>query len=308
MSYIEALMVPDAETMQTRLARTFARKLRVYSFAGSGAPLSQYLVWAGHAVRDYGAQVAVINVVGNDFDESLCAIKLAPGFWCYGEDANGQLHLRLVEHRPGLGTQLIRASALARYLLINLQVMHRVWEIPGLAEWLFGTSAATRPHFTGNTDARTEEQRVRLSLAMIDAFFRDLPERVGLQAERVLFTLNGYRYASTAKQSEGTYFDLMRRAFAAQARMLGYELIDLDTLFTAPEQAGQRYDYADDAHWSGNGHAVAAQAVSSSRLLAGLLQSAQARTVDLSEMGYNIASGAAPQAAGSQSGRGRGVG
>ena len=64
----------------------------------------------------------------------------------------------------------------------------------------------------------------------------------------------------------------MRRAFVAKARSLGYELIDLDPLFMAPERAGQRYDYPDDAHWNGNGHAVAADAVSSSRLLAGLLQ------------------------------------
>src|SRR5215470_12895144 len=70
-SFIEAQMVPYAETLQGRLATALAGKFRVYSFAASGAPLSQFLVYAGYAVREYGARAVVINVVGNDYDESL---------------------------------------------------------------------------------------------------------------------------------------------------------------------------------------------------------------------------------------------
>jgi hypothetical protein len=269
-SYIEAQMVPYAETMQARLGRSLNGKFRVYAFAGSGAPLSQYLIWAGHAVKDYGARGVVINVVGNDFDESVCALKRSPGFWCYGEDGDGELRLRLIEHQPGIGTSLIRASALARYLLINLQVMQHVWRVQGLVDWLFGTAAQAQ--YAGNTAALADERRLRLSRAMLDAFFRDLPGRVGLPRERLLFTLDGFRTPADAASGRGSYFDLMRQAFLAKAQGLGYEVIDLDALFMAPGRAGQRYDYPDDAHWSGSGHAVAAEAVASSRMLAGLLQ------------------------------------
>jgi hypothetical protein len=269
-SYIEAQMVPYSDTMQARLRRSLAGRLRVYAFAGSGAPLSQYLIWAGHAVREYGARGVVINVVGNDFDESVCALKRSPGFWCYGEEADGQLRLRLIEHQPGLGTTLIRNSALARYLLINLQVMQQVWRMQGLVDWLFGTAAHAQ--FAGNTATQADERRLLLSRAMLDAFFRDLPERVGLPRERVLFTLDGFRTPTDAAAGRGSYFDLMRRAFLAKAQALGYEAIDLDRLFMAPERAGQRFDYPDDAHWSGSGHAVAAAAVASSQMLGRLLQ------------------------------------
>ena len=88
-SFIEAQMVPYAETMQARLAKALEGQFRVYSFAGSGAPLSQYLIWARHAVRDYGARAVVINVVINDFDESHTAYRTAPGFWLYAPDQNG---------------------------------------------------------------------------------------------------------------------------------------------------------------------------------------------------------------------------
>ena len=48
-SYVEAVMVPYAQTMQGVLAGKAAPGGRVCSFAASGAPLSQYVVWAREA-------------------------------------------------------------------------------------------------------------------------------------------------------------------------------------------------------------------------------------------------------------------
>src|SRR3954463_14189963 len=90
-SFIEAQMVPYSESLQGRLAAALKDKFRVYSFAGSGAPLSEYLIWAGFAVKEYGARAVVINVVGNDFDESLAAYRIGPGFWQYVPGPDGQL-------------------------------------------------------------------------------------------------------------------------------------------------------------------------------------------------------------------------
>src|SRR3954449_2387163 len=119
-SFIEAQMVPYAESLQGRLAAALEDKFRVYSFAGSGAPLSQYLIWAGFAVKEYGARAAVINVVGNDFDESLAAYRIGPGFWQYVPGPDSQLELKLTPHQAGTLISLARHSALARYFIINL--------------------------------------------------------------------------------------------------------------------------------------------------------------------------------------------
>src|SRR5947209_8139035 len=243
-SFIEAEMVPYAESLQGRLAAALKEKFRVYSFAGSGAPLSQYLIWAGHAVREYGARAVVINVVGNDFDESLSAYRLGPGFWLYAADANGVLRLRLNEHQAGTLISLARYSALARYVIINLGIQNRLFGIRALGELIFGKPANAAPRYAGNTDASTDEKRVQDSLAAIDAFFRDVPERVGLPPERVLFTLDGFRYADAAQAGAGTYFDLMRRAFMEKATALGYETIDLDARFI-PRHArtGENFEF-----------------------------------------------------------------
>jgi len=272
-SFIEAQMVAYPQTLQGQLAAALAANFRVYSFAGSGAPLSQYVIWAGFAVREYGARAVVINVVGNDFDESLNAYRVGPGFWQYAPDANGALALKLTPHRAGTLISLARHSALARYVIINLGIQNRLFSVRWLAEMVFGKPAQAQPRYAGNTDASTEEKRVRDSLAALDAFFRDVPERVGLPPERVLFTLDGFRSADAAHAGQGTYFDLMRRAFMEKASAKGYEVIDLDARFI-PRHArtGESFEFHDDNHWNAAGHELAFEAVMASKLLARLNQ------------------------------------
>jgi hypothetical protein len=265
-SFIEAQMVPYAETMQARLATALEGQFRVYSFAGSGAPLSQYLIWARHAVRDYGARAVVINVVINDFDESHTAYRTAPGFWLYAPDQNGVLQLRLTPHQRGFLWALAQKSALARYLLINLKIGPRIMATP----WL--TRLFVRPAQAETADQATDAdpRRVRDSYAVIDAFLRDLPGMVELPRDRIVLLVDGFRSPEAAAAGAGSYFDLMRKALLAKAAAQGYEAIDLDPLFFARRTAGLRFDYPEDLHWNGAGHAVAAEAVLSSRLMRAL--------------------------------------
>ena len=79
-SFIEAQMLPYAQTFHGLLAKLFGGKPRFYSFAASGAPLSQFLVWARYAVRKFKARALVINVVGSDFDQSRIESKSSPAF------------------------------------------------------------------------------------------------------------------------------------------------------------------------------------------------------------------------------------
>jgi hypothetical protein len=264
-SYIEAFMVPYRETVHGRLAAALAGKFRVYSFGASGAPLSQYLVWARHAVRVYGAQSLVINVVGNDFDESLAAYKDARGFSVYVRDSAGELRLQLFELKSGSGGRFTSRSSLASYLVFNLQVVERAREL-----WarLSGPSSTAAPRYAGNTAAEAEPVRVKDSLDAIDAFFRDFPVEVGLTPDRVLFTIDGFRYPQAAVAGAGTYFDQMRQAFRAKALALGYGAIDLDPAFFARHgRTGEKFEYPTDGHWNPAGHEVAFEAAMTSPLI-----------------------------------------
>jgi len=263
-SFIEAFMVPYADTVQGRLARALGPKAHVYSFAASGAPLSQYLIWARLAVREYGAQALIINVVGNDFDESHIGHVQTSGFWVYAPATDGQLHLQLQELRPGFARSLLAHSVFARYLFINLH-MKEYANFPSMR----GRSSDEQVRFAGFTRAEADPVRINDSLAVMDAFFRDLPEYSGLTPDRIAFTTDGFRYPHAAADGKGTYFDQMRSAFAQRALSRGYEVLELDRWFFSDfQQYGQRFEYPHDGHWNGRGHAIAAKAILSSRLLA----------------------------------------
>jgi hypothetical protein len=268
-SYVEALMVPYGNTLYGRLAKELEGRQRVYSFGASGAPLSQYLIWARHAVHEYGARAVIINVVGNDFDESHVAYNTGPGWWVYVPGPDGNLHLRLIEYRPGWLRSAVHNSALARYIFFNLQFWIAWNEIRA---FFFGSPALAAPRYAGNTAAEAGSARVQTSLAAMDAVFRDLPAIVGLPPDRVLFTLDGFRYPEAAVAGTGTYFDLMRRAFSSKALSLGYEVIDLDSKFFEHYAAhGERFEYPRDAHWNETGHTVVTEAVLASKLAVRLL-------------------------------------
>jgi hypothetical protein len=268
-SYIEAMMVPYANTLYGHLASTLDGRFRVYSFGASGAPLSQYLIWAGHAVREYGARAVVINVVGNDFDESHISYNTGSGWWVYAPGPDGTMRLRLIEYRPGLLRSVVYHSSLARYLFFNLQFGYAWAQI---RSFFFGSPAIAAQQYAGNTLAKAESVRIEASIAAMDALFRDLQAMKGLPPDRILFTLDGFRYPEGVAGGTGTYFDLMRRAFRSKAESLGYEVIDLDTFFFKHYKAyGQRFEYPHDGHWNDLGHALAAEAILGSKLVRRLM-------------------------------------
>ncbi len=258
-SYIQAQMVPYSQTLQGRLATTSVRKFRVYSFAASGAPLSQYLVYARYAVDEWGADALVINVVGNDFDESHILYKSLPGFWYYHSDTDRSLTLKLTPLERGGFTSMLQRSALARYIFINL----------GLNSLGYGRLAsAAAGQYAGNTSTSTDAVRMQISLRVIETFLDDLQQIPGLAPDKVLFTLDGFRYPEAANAGKGTYFEEVRNAFIARARAGGFEVSDLDPLFfSTHESTFEHFEFPMDGHWNSNGHRIAYAAVMNSRLL-----------------------------------------
>jgi hypothetical protein len=231
--------------------------------------LSQYIIWARYAVREYGAKALIINVVGNDFDESHEVYKIdAPGFWIYVRDPDGQLRLRLFEFHVGRIRSLVKHSALARYLFINLHVKSLfIRSRTGDGGGQFPGDIGGR-QYAGNTAVEADTGRINASVAVMDAFFRDLSDMVGLPPTRVLFVMDGFRYPDQAQRGAGTYFDRMRRAFRERAEARGYEVIDVDPLFFSDfSKHGRSFEDSRDNHWNATAHGVVANAVMRSKTL-----------------------------------------
>jgi hypothetical protein len=258
-SYVEAVMIPSAATFHARLAAA-APARRLYTFAASGAPLSQYAAYARHARKVWRAEALVVVVIGNDFDESLAHYRTAAGFHHYVQTSDGSLKLARFDFQPGAVRTITEHSALARYLLFNIQAHEHV---RGLLTFL---PAFLRParaeEYAGNTAALADRERIERSEDATRAFLRDVVSDAGWRPDQVMFVMDGARYPAGEAGLAGTYFGRMRSFFMEAARSRGFAVLDLDEAFFARYRAEPlRFELPDDGHWNAAAHAIVAEAI-----------------------------------------------
>lgn len=270
-SFIEAVMVPYKETLHGRLADRAAPNARVYSFAASGAPLSQYLVWAQYAREQYRPQAMAFLIVGNDFDESLPQYVLHQIFKQFVPDENNMLTPKLLhEFHPSWRRAAIKSSALARYMFYNLNL----WVTWNQLKQRTLRRNLEKNTYAGNTSASTDDQRMKDSKDAVDAFFRLLPSYSGLAPKNIAIMVDGNRHAiyeNAPPETRTSYFDQMRLYTLVTARKLGYTVIDMDEAFAKDfAKNGQKFEFATDGHWNGYAHGVAADALAATPLFKNL--------------------------------------
>ena len=253
-SYVEALMVPYKETGQGRLMEALKDRARVYSFAIRGSPLSQYLAFAEYARDNYRPDAMAFVIVGNDFDESLLSYKEEPGYFYFAERDDGRLELELVDFVPSTTKAMVRKSALARYLMINLELML-------LPSRLRARSPGGEPaaNYAGNTRADASPERVRDSKRAVDAFLAELPARSGLDPSRVLLVVDGIRPhmydPEMLAMADGSYYSIMRDYIMERAAEEGFEVSDMHRVFSEHyAEHGEKFEYPTDTHWNPLGH------------------------------------------------------
>lgn len=259
-SYIEAAMVPFAETVQGRLGRAVADRGRVYSFAASGAGLSQYLIWARYARDTYHPDMMLVSIISNDFVESLQWLGRSPGFWRFGRAADGAVTWHLTEYRPSLIRRLLRQSALVMYLTLNVKA-HTVlnFDIANLG--------AQDRRWVGNVEAVASPKQLDEYRWAVDRFIELLPDHAGLPPEKIVLSLDGFRphmYGSAEDLAfaQSSTWAKMRGYVRQKATERGIHVIDLDPLFRAGYAADhRRFEFPTNTHWNGNGHRVLAEAV-----------------------------------------------
>lgn len=131
-SYIEAMQVDYVDTVEANLLAKCAPNARVYSFGAQFAPLSQYLSWVKYASQTYQPQIMVVNIVGNDFDESLLSHQIetnaggVPGMQFYDLSHESPRMVTVPFKSEGWLTQALRHSVLAQYLVRNVGVVNLV--------------------------------------------------------------------------------------------------------------------------------------------------------------------------------------
>jgi hypothetical protein len=247
-SYVNGFQVDVERNLVARLRELVAGALDVYGFGMPGAPLSQYLQTSRYVVRRFEADVLVITVVHNDFQESLRELRPDPAFLQL-ERADGGL----VEVPPSgpreAGRPLWMRSALARYLRITLQ-----------STLLVGASPGPDSAFAANVPvAELEAHRERVREAtfwVVERLRRENPART------LVFLMDAPRaelYAGALGTSRVAW---LNRLLAEACAAYSVPFVDLSARFGAVHaRDGTRFESAVDAHWNEAGHREAALAL-----------------------------------------------
>lgn len=263
-SYVEALMVPYAQTIQGRLAADLGQRGRAYAFAASGAGLAQYLSWTRFARDTYHPQAVSIVIIPNDFSEALYERERGPGFNAFRRLPDGSAEMVLTEYRPSRLRTLMRSSALMRYLGLQVKVQ-TLFDTGNLSLGRHDT------RYVGNIEAQAPEEYMAQSRWATDRFLDLLPEMSGLPPKRIQLVVESIRPnlydPATMAEGEASFWGRMRAYMIEQARARGFEVIDLNPIFMERfKRTGLHFEFTTDGHWNGEGHAAAAEAIMASRV------------------------------------------
>jgi hypothetical protein len=259
-SFMEGWGVPFWQSVTGRLQTALRGRERVYVFAQSGAPLSQYVAYARHACAVYHPDRLVVSVVDNDFDETLYARRANNGFFHLHPRQDGGFDLALTPAPPlSAIRQLARHSALAMYLLRNLGLNGVILRA--------GLNPDLLPSRVGSRAPEARSERLREDMQVIDWFVDALPAAACLPPGRIVLMIDAQRpqiYGDDAVivAAQGNLFGLRRIALMNAARAKGYVVVDMQPRFRAAFMAdGQRFEFPADRHWNAHGHAIAAEAI-----------------------------------------------
>lgn len=267
-SYVEALMVPFPDTITGRLGAQVKDNGRIYDFSFSGAPLSQYLAWASYVRDSYKPDAATFVIISNDFDESLMKYRSARGFQYFVEEEDGSLRLQSVQTENHLFRRFAKKSALMRYLVFQLHLT----TLPGKVKAMLNPPQQDQAEavFENNAAYTVTPERLSDSKKAVVTFLDRVAEASGLPADKILFVVDGLReriYEGKAAEASNSYAGQMFRFFIAEAKKRGFNLIDLQAVFAEDyRKNGRKFEFDIDAHWSGYGHKVAAEAVADTSL------------------------------------------
>lgn len=255
-SYIEAYNVDTGKSYPDHLRKTFADRFSVYSFGKSGAPLSQYLYLSRYVKKHYRPKIIIINIVLNDFDESLR--RFQPQYSYFMQIGNGpgdSLYEIQPSTRPELmqyhlWKKLFNKSAIFRYCFFNLKI----------AEAWRNFKAKGAQRYEGNISVSGMEEAHPLLYKATDFVIRKLKEEN--TDCTLLLVMDGKREAIYKGTQPSSHIAWMYDTMHALTEKHGVAFLDLSEAMEKDYRSNHRaFNSPLDGHWDEYGHAFVATQV-----------------------------------------------
>ncbi len=254
-SFIEAFQVDADKNYPFLLRGKLYPDYEVYAFGASGAALSQYLHMARYVDRHFDPDVLIINVVHNDFAQSILEFYSQKSHFMRVSHEKGK-HA-FVEIPPVLSGEqerfnkikrLLGRSSLFRYLFINLRIADMLTK-----HWPGG-------YFEANVQPEEVRSHEKAIYEATDYLVRKIKEEN--ISRRVIFVLDAPRqaiYSGSLNSSRVLWMHEMMRKICAK-RDVGY--IDLtEPMKLDFAKNNKRFDSEIDNHWNAYGHKFVADIV-----------------------------------------------
>jgi hypothetical protein len=248
-SFIEAFQVNVGKNYPYLLREQILNDYEVYAFGKSGAPLSQYLQISRYVKRHFNPDIFIINVVYNDFDESIKELSHNDmPFLKISIDTNGSLSE--IQPVPTYSSQhhmsikkLLLKSALFRYLYFNLQIM----------ELRNNIKSHSNPNFEANINPRDVRDNEELISRVTDYLVKTLREEN--KEKRIIIIMDAPRaniYNHTLNKSKVLWMNEMMSRICKNHDI---EFIDLTSCMYHDYQVNSiKFNSETDGHWNEYGH------------------------------------------------------
>jgi lysophospholipase L1-like esterase len=261
-SYVEALQVDVDRGFPALLRRALGDGFDVYAFGMAGNPLSQYLHLSRAVRRSYAPDLLIVNLVHNDFHESLAEFNPGDTHLLTLSVRGDQVvenaprpNRALLQYRPA--KRMLIRSALFRYLWFNTRLAS-IWRSPHKV--LGDLFASDEQKYAANIDVRAAEARrepVRRATAYVLAALRT--ENPGLP---ILVVMNASRRPIYTGKPRHPGITFLHELVAEECARNGLERLDLTEPMTRDFRAhGRRFEFEVDNHWNEYGHRLVAREI-----------------------------------------------
>lgn len=274
-SYVEALQVDVDEKYAHLMRNMLGPDTEVYSFGKSLYALPQYLHVSRHVVETYNPSTLIINVVHNDFEESLegegadlrhqALMQLIVGEDSTITERSPYYHPYLQQRlNPGWVRSLMLKSRLQRYIrypdFLGIQPFRMAQGFLNQSDSDSDSDNEQKdPQYEANVNVEeidSKEVQIRLATEYVIRTIRE--ENPDKKIIFVMDTPRGFIYRDVPVENSGVYW--LHQLMEEMTTKYDVGFIDLTSVMKKDYlENGKEFNSEVDTHWNEHGHQLVAK-------------------------------------------------